>query len=69
MGSAGALAGPDCPFDVSPKSGRQRVQGDKTADRFERESKRISSACGQAYLRRAQENPERITSDPMPMGA
>lgn len=47
-------------FDVSPEVGRQRTRQGKTADRFEREEKAYFRRVRQAYLRRAEECPERV---------
>jgi dTMP kinase len=47
-------------FDVSPEVGRQRSRQGKTADRFEREEKAYFRRVRQAYLRRAEECPDRV---------
>lgn len=47
-------------LDVSPDVGRQRATEGRTADRFEREKQDYFLRVRRAYLRRAQECPDRI---------
>lgn len=47
-------------LDVRPEVGRQRVTEGRTADRFEREKQDYFQRVRLAYLRRAQECPERV---------
>lgn len=47
-------------FDVSPKLAKMRTAGVRTPDRYEQEREAFHERVREAYLRRAQENPERI---------
>ena len=47
-------------FDVNPDVGRSRVGAIKTPDRFEQERADFHSRVRAAYLRRAEEHPDRI---------
>ena len=47
-------------FDLPVEVARQRLSGEREADRFERESAEFFQRVRSAYLARARENPQRI---------
>jgi dTMP kinase len=47
-------------FDLSVEIARQRLDGEREADRFERESAEFFQRVRSAYLARARKNPQRI---------